>query len=190
MFVFGYLAAVGVIAVWGRRADPELMRERSQPGENVKSWDRIIMSIYTVLLIIMLALASLDSGRFDWTSPSSIIRILAWVGVVLAFALVWWSMASNTYLSEFVRIQEDRGQRVATSGPYKYVRHPMYDGIILAVLCAPLILGSFWALIPAVLIVMLFIIRTALEDQTLLEELPGYREYARQVRYRLVPLVW
>ena len=189
-FVFAFITSVSVMVVWVNRRDPDLIKERRQPGENVKRWDRIIMGIYTILLLVMLVLASLDSGRFEWSNPPGVLRFLGWVGLFAALVIVWWSMASNPFLSKVVRIQEDRGQKVATTGPYRYVRHPMYDGVILSMLCVPLVLGSLWALIPALLIVILFIVRTALEDRTLMEELPGYEEYAQQVRYRLVPLLW
>jgi protein-S-isoprenylcysteine O-methyltransferase Ste14 len=89
-----------------------------------------------------------------------------------------------------VRIQEDRGHQVVTGGPYRYVRHPMYVGIILLFPCMALFLGSWWALVPASLIAILMVIRTALEDRTLRAELPGYAEYAQRVRYRLLPGVW
>lgn len=99
-------------------------------------------------------------------------------------------MRENSYLSDAVRIQEDRGHKVCTTGPYKYVRHPMYIGIIIAMFSFPFALGSYYAVIPAVVIVFLFILRTALEDKTLKEELPGYKEYSRTVRFRLFPGVW
>ena len=104
--------------------------------------------------------------------------------------IVWRVMAENTYLSERVRIQEERDHHVVTTGPYQYVRHPMYVGIIIAMLSVPLALGSWWALLPAALIMIVFIVRTGLEDRTLMEELPGYQEYARQVRYKLLPGIW
>jgi len=89
-----------------------------------------------------------------------------------------------------VRIQDERGQVVVTTGPYNYVRHPMYVGTITAMICIPMVLGSFWALIPAIMIDILFVVRTAMEDSTLMEELPGYRGYAARVRYRLLPGIW
>ena len=99
-------------------------------------------------------------------------------------------MVTNTYLSRVARIQEDRGQVVVMAGPYKYVRHPMYIGIILLFLSIPLALGSWWALIPGVGIGILFVIRTAKEDQMLRSELSGYADYSNRVRYRLVPGIW
>jgi protein-S-isoprenylcysteine O-methyltransferase Ste14 len=99
-------------------------------------------------------------------------------------------MASNPFCSEGVRIQTERGHAVATGGPYRRVRHPGYVGTILAQLGTPLLLGSPWALLPAGISAALFVVRTWLEDKTLMEELSGYRAYARQTRSRLVPGVW
>jgi protein-S-isoprenylcysteine O-methyltransferase Ste14 len=110
--------------------------------------------------------------------------------MLLSQGLFTWAMVSNPFFSTMVRIQTDRGQTVATGGPYRWVRHPGYVGYILSAVSTALLLGSLWALVPAVLTGVLLVVRTALEDRTLLEELEGYEEYARQVRYRLVPGVW
>jgi protein-S-isoprenylcysteine O-methyltransferase Ste14 len=187
-----FILAVGLIVLWARRNDPALMAERqnSAKAENVKGWDQVIMSIYSVVLLIMLVLASFDAGRMGWSQVPLVVRLLGWLGLVLASVLVWRVMVENTFLSERVRIQDERGHQVVSTGPYRIIRHPMYAGIILAMFSLPIALGSWWALIPAVLIVGLFIIRTALEDRTLLEELTGYQEYARNVRYRLLPGIW
>ncbi len=101
-----------------------------------------------------------------------------------------WVTRTNAYLSRFARIQDDRGQQVVTTGPYRYVRHPMYAAVIPFILCIALILGSWWALVPGAIIAILFVVRTALEDRMLQEELPGYKAYAQHVRYRLLPGVW
>ena len=99
-------------------------------------------------------------------------------------------MRENPYLARVVEVQKERGHRVITTGPYRYVRHPMYVGVIALYVCLPLALGSLWMLIPSALLISLTIVRTHLEDETLLVELQGYREYAGQVRYKLVPGVW
>jgi protein-S-isoprenylcysteine O-methyltransferase Ste14 len=177
-------------AVWGTLKAPDLLKERSQVAENVKVWDKIIMAIYTVLLLATLVLAGLDVGRVRWSQMPVAWQVLGLVGMVLSGGLVFWTILSNAYLGRMVRIQEDRGHQVVTGGPYRYVRHPMYVGIILLFPCMTLFLGSWWALVPASLIAMLMVIRTALEDRTLLAELPGYTEYAQRVRYRLLPGVW
>ena len=101
-----------------------------------------------------------------------------------------WAMISNPFFSGTVRIQEERGHIVATSGPYRYIRHPGYSGWILANLATPVALGSLWGLVPGVLAAILFVIRTSKEDQTLQEELDGYQAYSEQVHYRLVPGIW
>jgi protein-S-isoprenylcysteine O-methyltransferase Ste14 len=112
------------------------------------------------------------------------------MGFGFAMIIGWRVMSVNTYLSRSVRIQEERGHQVITSGPYRFVRHPMYVGALLFVLCIPMVLDSIWAFIPSAVIVILFIIRTALEDRTLIEKLPGYAEYTKRVKYRLIPFVW
>jgi protein-S-isoprenylcysteine O-methyltransferase Ste14 len=185
-----YGAFLLAYVVWGTLKAPDLLRERSQVAENVKVWDKVILSIYTVLLVVTPVLAGLDVGRARWSQMPGVVQIAALVGIVLAGGLVFWTILTNAYLGRMVRIQEDRGHQVATGGPYHYVRHPMYVGIILLFPCMALFLGSWWALVPAVLIAVLMAIRTALEDRTLQAELAGYAEYARQVRYRLLPGVW
>jgi len=189
-FVTVYFAYLFAFGVWGTRKDPALMRERSRVGANVKSWDKVIMGLYSALLFAMFMIAGLDVGRFRWSSTPPGVRVAGWLGMVLAGGIVWWTMSVNTYLSRMVRIQEERKHSVVTAGPYRFVRHPMYVGVILIVVCVPAALGSWWAMAVGIAIGILFIIRTALEDRTLREELPGYQEYTGQVRYRLLPGVW
>jgi protein-S-isoprenylcysteine O-methyltransferase Ste14 len=189
-FLLLYFIAVGGMLIWLKINDPELLKERMSAKKDVKSWDKKIILVYTFLLMIMIATAGLDAVRFRWSHVSLSLKIVGFFGFVPTFFLVFWAMNENTYLSEVVRIQKDRGHRVCTTGPYKYVRHPMYAGVILIILCLPLALGSFYALIPGSLIILLFILRTFLEDKTLQDELPGYRDYARTVRYKLIPGIW
>jgi len=128
--------------------------------------------------------------RFEWSAMPLTLHVIGAVLSIPAMIMPLWALSANAYLSTMVRIQDDRGHRVVTTGPYRYVRHPMYVGTIFFGLSIPLFLGSWWTFIPCCLIVGIFIIRTALEDQTLREELPGYAEYAQRVRYRLLPGVW
>lgn len=190
LFVFGYTAFVLVYGLWVMRHDPALIRERSRTGPNVKSWDKVLMAVYTVFLAGLLVVAGLDAGRFRWAPAPPLLQAAGWLGLALAGALIWWATSVNTFLSSMVRIQDDRGQSVVTAGPYRWVRHPMYVGILIFMPCVALILGSTWALVPAAVIDALFVVRTLLEDRTLQAELPGYREYAERVRYRLAPGVW
>ncbi|MEA3440444.1 MAG: isoprenylcysteine carboxylmethyltransferase family protein [Chloroflexota bacterium] len=135
-------------------------------------------------------IAGLDE-RFGWSPDLGLVVHL--VGLALLISgqgLFTWSMVSNPFFSTGVRIQMDRDHTVSTSGPYKYVRHPGYTGYITFTIGTSLLLGSFWALIPAGIIAVLLIIRTVLEDKTLLEELPGYQAYANRVSWRLLPGFW
>ncbi len=190
IFLLAYGVFLFIYAVWVLRNDPGQLTERSQMGPNVKRWDKVILSVYTVLLLAMLIIAGLDAGRFRWALVSPAWQGIGWAGLTMAGALIGWTAYTNTFLSRYVRIQAERGQHVISNGPYHWVRHPMYAGIILMMLCIPLSLGSGWALVPGVFIGVLFVIRTALEDRTLQAELSGYREYAQRVCYRLFPWIW
>ncbi len=189
-FSLAFGAMVMVYGLWSLRNDPDQLAERSQIKQNVKGWDKVILSIYTVMLFVMLTVAGLDGGRFHWAAASPGLQAIGWVAFILVVALVFWTVTVNTYLSRYVRIQDERGQHAITRGPYRWIRHPMYLGVIGLMLAIPLCLGSTWALLPGALNGILFIIRTALEDKTLQAELPGYADYALQVRYRLLPGIW
>lgn len=190
LFIILYTVAVVAALTWMKKKAPDLLKERMKRKKDAKRWDRIFMAFYTIFLLIMLILPGLDAVRFQWSNVPLIAKVLAFIGFLPGFWLAFWAMRENAYLSDVVRIQEDRGHTVCTTGPYKYVRHPMYVGIFVIMLCFPLSLGSLYSFIPAAIIIILFFIRTALEDKTLLEELPGYKEYAQQVRYRLIPRIW
>jgi protein-S-isoprenylcysteine O-methyltransferase Ste14 len=175
------------------RTNPDLIAERAQSleREDVRGWDRLIL--FFLLLVgplSMMIVAGLDE-RFGWSPQVSVaLRLIALAIMVLGYTVGTWAMAVNRYYSAVVRIQKDRGQTVITDGPYRFVRHPSYATGNVASLMIPILLGSLWALIPCSLVVLGTIIRTALEDKTLLEELDGYKEYAARVRYRLLPGVW
>jgi len=190
LFLILYAVAVTIVVVWMKKNAPELLKERMSRRKDAKTWDKIILVIYTALVMAMFVITSFDAVRYQWSHVPLMVKVLGFLGFIPSFLLVFWTMTQNRYLSEVVRIQEDRGHEVCTTGPYEYVRHPMYVGVIIFILCLPLALGSFIALFFSVAIVILFIIRTALEDQTLQKELPGYKEYAEQVRYRLIPGLW
>lgn len=173
--------------------NPELLAEREKGiwDKNVKGWDKWVAPLAGgVMPIASWIVAGLDT-RFHWTRPTPLACHLGGLLViVLGFALFLWAMASNAFFSEGVRIQKERGHAVATGGPYRCVRHPGYVGAILAALATPFLLGSPRALIPSAASAVLYMVRTRLEDKTLIEELPGYKEYAQQTRYRLFPGVW
>ena len=191
VWAWAYLGVgVGILAINVLVMSPELIAERSEIKENVKGWDKVLGTVIGVLTLGALVVIGLDA-RFGWSPRLALaIHLGALVSWTLGQGLFSWAMASNVFFSGAVRIQIDRDHTVATGGPYRYVRHPGYVGYITSWLATPLALGSLWALIPAGLVVCLMVVRTALEDRTLLEELDGYRDYAGQVRYRLLPGVW
>jgi protein-S-isoprenylcysteine O-methyltransferase Ste14 len=189
LFLAGWLLLMLPSAVVMSRF-PDLINERGRRAENIKGWDKVLMGIYSLLLFATPVVAGLDAVRFGWSAMPLALHVIGVVLSIPAMIMPLWAMSANAYLSTMVRIQDDRGQQVVTTGPYRYVRHPMYVGTVFFGLCIPLFLGSWWAFIPCGLIVVIFIIRTALEDRTLREELPGYAEYAQRVRYRLLPGIW
>jgi protein-S-isoprenylcysteine O-methyltransferase Ste14 len=189
-FVLAFGGSLTFYGLWVLRNDPGQLSERSRVGQNTKSWDLVILTTYTIFLVAMLVLAGLDAGRFKWSTAPLALQILGWLGAAFAGFVVLRTASVNTYLSRTARIQDDRGQRVIDTGPYKRVRHPMYLGVIVLMVSIPLLLGSLWALVPGALIGILFVVRTILEDHMLLKELPGYPEYADRVRYRLLPWIW
>jgi protein-S-isoprenylcysteine O-methyltransferase Ste14 len=185
-----FLFLFAVVFVWGMRNVPDLLKERSKVLANAKNWDKWLLGIYNLLLIALLITAALDARRLRESAMPPALRAIGVVGFLVSGAVIWWCMSANAYLARFARIQDDRGQRVAQTGPYRFVRHPMYAAIIFLVPCIAFVLGSWWALIPVGLIAIVFVIRTALEDRMLIDELTGYPEYAEKVRYRLLIGIW
>ncbi len=170
---------------------PDLLSERSQVQPGTKSWDRFFTPAITVFGTLALIIVAALDARFHWSVPIN--PWIWWLALALAFLcqlFVLWAMASNRFFATTVRIQEERGHQVVTVGPYRYVRHPGYAGSVVYTLLIPLVLGSLWTFIPALITIGLLVARTALEDQTLRAELPGYQEYAQSVPHRLLPGVW
>jgi protein-S-isoprenylcysteine O-methyltransferase Ste14 len=190
LFILFYLAAVSGIFIWLKKRSPSLLQERMARKKGAKRWDKTLITAYTSVLIALLIVPGLDAVRFRWSNVPLALKGLGFAGLVPGLVFAFWAMRENAFASDVVRIQKDRGHTVCTTGPYRYIRHPMYLGVILVMLFFPLSLGSLYAYIPASVIIILFIIRASLEDKTLQQELPGYQEYSRSVRYRLLPGVW
>jgi protein-S-isoprenylcysteine O-methyltransferase Ste14 len=172
------------------RKHKDLVEERARAGAGVKTWDKIISGIIFLGGFAVLIVSGLDE-RFNWIGYIPLQRELSAFGLMTAsYPLFTWAMVSNRYFSTLVRIQVERGHSVESGGPYRYVRHPGYTSLLMTYVTIPIALGSQWATIPMILLVVTLIIRTALEDHTLKKELDGYTEYAGRVRFRLVPGIW
>jgi protein-S-isoprenylcysteine O-methyltransferase Ste14 len=172
------------------RASPDLLAERSQMHADTEPWDRALAGLSALYLpVVGLVVAGLDK-RYGWSHVSLWLQIVAAVLAAGAYALASWALVANRFFSAVARIQTERGHRVVSSGPYAYLRHPGYTGGMLFHLAAPLILDSWWALIPALLTVTAGVARAALEDRMLRQRLEGYQAYAQRVRYRMVPGLW
>ncbi|MBN2045864.1 MAG: isoprenylcysteine carboxylmethyltransferase family protein [Anaerolineales bacterium] len=175
-----------------RKINPGLVKERSESLEKFgQRWDRVIVGIYQLTSISLYIISGLDAGRFGWTGGvPGWVKWGAFIFVLFVYIFPTWAVVSNPYASGAVRIQEERDHQVIAKGPYKLVRHPMYLGTVVYGIAFPLFLESYWALIPGLIVIVLFIIRTALEDRYLHENLPGYAEFAQKTRTRLFPGVW
>ena len=170
---------------------PDLIEERLKPGRGMKKWDKVYFAVTTPLYLAAVIVSAIDAGRYGWPPrvPTAVV-ILGTVLYVLGQSLFLWAKSVNRFFSAVVRIQTDRGQTVCKDGPYRWVRHPGYFCGMLFGLSMPLVLGSYWGIIPAAVGNAGLILRTGLEDRLLRKELPGYEEYTREVRYRLIPGIW
>lgn len=184
------LVSVSINGAIMLRTSPETIAERGRPKET-KTWDKVVSGLWSLILFLVVPLVAGLDVRFGWTRElSSAWNIAGAVVLALGLGLAGWAMITNAYFSTAVRIQSERGQTVCRSGPYKFVRHPGYLGFILQSLGTPVVLGSWWALIPGITAAALMILRTALEDRMLQAELVGYQDFIHAVRYRLVPGIW
>ncbi len=169
----------------------ELLAERSQFRQGAKRWDiPIVLLMAWICPVAILIVAGLDI-RYGWTPQIPfVIRIIALVIGVGGIIIADWAMMANRFFSSFVRVQEDRGHQVVSKGPYQFIRHPGYAGGLIFNFASPLIIDSLWVFIPVGILAIVTIVRTTLEENTLKNELAGYREYVSRVRFRLIPFLW
>lgn len=185
-------AAIGG-RIWAEQRHPGLLAERQniEKIQSAKAWDKVLAPLMALSVVFPLVIVAGLDHRCGWSPVFPLwLIVLGFILISLGYAFGVWALVENRFFSSVVRIQADRGHVVCDSGPYRIVRHPGYAGSILPLLGIVLALGSVWTLIPAVVALIIAVIRTALEDQTLQEELPGYRDYARRVRYRLIPGIY
>jgi protein-S-isoprenylcysteine O-methyltransferase Ste14 len=178
--------------VLASRRHPDLLAERARfmEAKDTKPWDKILAPLLGLGSILILVAAGLDRYYGGSAAFSTSTGALALFGIMAGYAFSSWALIENRFFSGTVRIQYERGHHVVTTGPYRLVRHPGYAGGLLGYLLIPVLLGSLWSFVPAVLLMIVMVIRTALEDKTLQNELPGYKEFAQMTRYRLFPGIW
>lgn len=168
-----------------------LAAERLHPGKGMKWWDKGYFLLSTPLYMAAIIVAAIDAGRLHWSpEPPTALYIVCLILFIAGQGLFLWAKKVNPYFSSVVRIQADRGQAVCHEGPYQFCRHPGYLGGLLFGLSTPIILGSYWALIPQALAAVFLIVRTFLEDRMLTKDLLWYAEYKQGVRSKLFPGLW
>lgn len=190
-FAWAYLGiSLVIIGINSILLPPEVIEERGRKKQNTESWDRVISGLIIIPWLATYVAAGLDY-RWQWTPQLAVGWHLLGLSLYISGnALVVWAISVNRFFSTAVRIQFERGHTVCSAGPYRYVRHPGYLGMITYIMASPLFLGSLWAILPALITAILFIIRTGLEDKTLIRKLPGYEQYTAHTKYRLFPGVW
>jgi protein-S-isoprenylcysteine O-methyltransferase Ste14 len=191
LFVLAWSMFKVVFITLLRWRNPGLIVERATRHENTQPYDRWILPAYFVLAFGAIVVAGLDGGRFRWSGgmPVSLV-IISYIIYLLGNFLAAWAVDANAFFSSESRLQVDRQQTVTRSGPYRFVRHPGYLAAVILWPATGPMLESWWAVLPGLLAALMMFIRTVYEDRMLQAELPGYKDYAQQVRYRLFPGIW
>jgi protein-S-isoprenylcysteine O-methyltransferase Ste14 len=189
LLFFGFTIA---ISRWLLRHNPGLLTERmtgiGKPDQ--KAWDKLFYVVANVVFLAWLIVMPLDAVRFHWSQMPGWLQVLGVVLLLGSFYLFFLTFRENTYLSPAVRIQTERGHSVVSTGPYQYVRHPMYATAIIFMIGTTLVLGSWYGLVLELILIIVIAFRAVQEERTLRAELSGYDAYMAQVKYRLIPYVW
>jgi protein-S-isoprenylcysteine O-methyltransferase Ste14 len=191
-FLVLFVGCGQVTGLWLLKTDPELLaaRMKSPLSDNQKPSDRAVMAAILVVILAWMIFMPVDAERLGWSHAPLWAQVLGALLIIAAY-LGWATvLKANSFAASQIRVQNERGQKVISTGPYAVVRHPMYAYVLPFLVGTSLLLGSLWGLLGIVLILPLLAARALGEEAMLLEGLPGYREYAAKVRYRLVPGVW
>ncbi len=192
VFVVGMVALGLVAGVSLARHDPGLLAERlgAPVQKDQAPADKIVTSLLFVLIFGWFAFMALDAVRFGWSAAPAWVQVAGGLALLLSVWIIYRTMRANSFAAPVVKIQKERGQTVVSTGPYGYVRHPMYFGAIFFFAGTSLLLGSLWGLAWVPVFAALLCIRIPIEERALRAGLPGYDDYAARVRYRLIPLIW
>lgn len=191
-WIFSAIFAVGTFAtlLYLYFTDPELLNERygSPVQKEQKAWDKVLLSVFFLEFMIWFTIMPVDAKRFGWSPAFPLwARATGMVLMLFGFYLLFAALKENTFAAPVVKMQKERGQQVVSTGPYSIVRHPMYAGATLVFLGGPLLLSSYAGLVLSAILIVTIAIRSVGEEAMLSEELPGYREYMRRVRWRMIP---
>jgi protein-S-isoprenylcysteine O-methyltransferase Ste14 len=185
---FSFFAGVNL---WLFRHNPGLLQERMRFGSSdQQGWDKVVFPLLMAFPVLLLIFMSLDAVRFHWSPVPGWLQVVGAVILLGSFYIFFLTFRENSYLSTVVRIQKDRGHTVISSGPYHYVRHPMYVGFVLFIVGTPLLLGAWYGVLAGLLFIVMLARRAVLEERTLRQQLNGYADYMQQVKYRLIPYIW
>jgi len=191
IFILLFVGFFTAVNIWLSKHNPSLLKERVRlRTSDQKGWDRALFPLLEVLIVAWLVFISFDATRFHWSAVSIAFQAIGTLILLSSFHLLFLAFRENSYLSAVVRLQEERGQKVISTGPYRYVRHPMYSGISLFMVGTPLLLGSWYGVLFGLAVVVVLARRAVLEERMLANELPGYSSYANRVRFRILPHVW
>ena len=193
IFSIWFLVMCISIGIYLSRNDPALLAERSKkPGsDNQKGWDKYYQSVAYISFIIWIIIMPLDAVRFGWSPLFPLwLKIVGGVALLPSLFFLFRSVVDNTFASTAVRIQTERKQHVISTGVYGFVRHPMYLGNTFLLIGAPLLMGSIYGLIIGLIAFFLMAVRIIGEERMLVNELEGYEDYKKKVKYRLIPFIW
>ncbi|MCP4428726.1 MAG: isoprenylcysteine carboxylmethyltransferase family protein [Chloroflexi bacterium] len=193
-WVYAAVSILGLAVSRGlaARRHPDLLAERARfiQHEDIKPWDKLLSPLLGLGGGLIPLVVGLDA-LFNWSPPFNLpVKIASLVVILVGYAWGTYALIENRFFSSVVRIQTERGHHVVSSGPYRWMRHPGYAGALLTYLATPVFLDSIWAFLPTLFIIVVLVVRTRLEDETLQVELAGYNDYAKRVRYRLLPGIW
>ncbi len=185
-----WVATIAVNVFVLLRLNPDVLDARLKRQRITEGYDKVVFAVLMPAVLAIPVVAGVDAVRYGW---ARLPEPALWLGLLLhvvGSAIALWALVVNPYLEKTVRIQTDRDHQVITTGPYRIVRHPLYLGVSLFFAAIPLILGSAWALAPVSVAIVVLIFRTVFEERTLLRGLPGYADYVKQTRYRILPGIW